>query len=221
MEKAKDEAQSGRFSIIPARAFDDNRITHAARTVLGLLGTYGDRDGWCWPSQTTLAKRLGVSRQSIQDRIDELVKLGYLLKRPRQRSNGSNTSCMYRILFDQDLETPDDKLQEEKPKEKPAPEPKLVSPFNMYAVAQAIAETCSMFFEANKGQLLKEAKIFTKLPGFSVERMKEVYEEPTGNWFLLDFRGKKGQSPTPKQIRETWLQYVNEPDEIANSVTYV
>lgn len=76
--------KSGHMSIIPSRAIDDRRLSHAAMRVLGALGTYGDRNGWCYPSQVTIAKRLGVTSAAINQHIKTLAKLGYIEKKDRK-----------------------------------------------------------------------------------------------------------------------------------------
>ena len=69
---------SGRFSIIPARAIDDPRLGKAALLVLCTLGTYSDRDGWSWPSISTMASRLRVTRRHISNGLRQLGQLGYI-----------------------------------------------------------------------------------------------------------------------------------------------
>ena len=59
-------SRSGRFAIIPARAIDDSRLGSAALRVLCAFGTYGDRDGRCFPRLETVAQRLGVTKQAVQ-----------------------------------------------------------------------------------------------------------------------------------------------------------
>lgn len=91
---------SGRFSVIPARAVDDKKLGKAALLVLVALGTYSDRDGWCWPSQTTIANRLGVSRPAVANQIKKLKQLGYIQIEPRFDSDGRQVSSKYRVLYD-------------------------------------------------------------------------------------------------------------------------
>jgi DNA-binding MarR family transcriptional regulator len=91
---------SARFSIIPARAIDDRHLSRPALHTLNALGTYTDPDGLCWPSQSTLAERLGVSRQAVGKHIAELVSLDYLEKRRQFDKNGAELPCLYRIRFD-------------------------------------------------------------------------------------------------------------------------
>ena len=45
-----------RFSIIPAKAISDKRISNAQLRTLAALGVYGDKNGWCYPKLSTLAE---------------------------------------------------------------------------------------------------------------------------------------------------------------------
>jgi DNA-binding transcriptional ArsR family regulator len=94
---------SGRFAIIPARAVEDRRLGPAAFRVLCCLGTYGDRDGWCWPSSSTMAERLGIRRQAVSRQFKALARLGYIEVQRQKRKDGGDTSNRYRILFDRAL----------------------------------------------------------------------------------------------------------------------
>jgi hypothetical protein len=94
---------SGRFAITPARAVEDWRLGDAAYRVLACLGTYADRDGWCWPSMPTLAERLGVTRQAVQRSIRQLAELGYIEVERRYRPDGTQDRNRYRLLFDRAL----------------------------------------------------------------------------------------------------------------------
>jgi DNA-binding transcriptional ArsR family regulator len=97
------ERKSGRFAVVPARAVEDRRLSPAALRVLCTLGTYGDRDGFCWPAMGTVAKRIGVTRQAVSQQITVLEELGYLEIRPQKRTDGGNTVHRYRLLFDRAL----------------------------------------------------------------------------------------------------------------------
>jgi len=89
-----------RYSIIPIRAVEDPQLQRAALRVLLSLGAYTDRDGYCYPSQSTLARRLRVSRQAVNRQIKVLVRLGYLQVTRRKSVGGGETSCLYRIYFE-------------------------------------------------------------------------------------------------------------------------
>ncbi len=104
--------RSGRFSIVPARAVEDRRLSAPAFRVLAALGTYSDEDGWCWPSFTTLAVQLGTKRQVVHRPVRELAKLGYLESKRTQRRDGGNATNRYRLLFDRALFVVRDQLSE-------------------------------------------------------------------------------------------------------------
>lgn len=90
-----------RFSIIPARAVADTELSRSALAVLAALGIYGDREGWCWPSQSTLGDILGISRQAVGRHVKTLVKRGYLeSKERRDPETDRQLTNKYRILFD-------------------------------------------------------------------------------------------------------------------------
>lgn len=65
--------------------------------VLAALTTYADDEGFCEPSQGTLAKRLGRSRPWANRVVADLASLGLLRKQGRARSNGGTTSCRYQL----------------------------------------------------------------------------------------------------------------------------
>jgi DNA-binding MarR family transcriptional regulator len=94
---------SGRFAVTPARAVEDRRLGDAAYRVLACLGTYAGKDGWCWPSTSTLAERLGVSRQAVQRSLRRLAAFGYIEVEHRRRADGSQDRNRYRLLFDRAL----------------------------------------------------------------------------------------------------------------------
>jgi hypothetical protein len=103
---------SGRFAITPARAVEDERLGDAAYRLLACLGTYADKDGWCWPSMPTLADRLGITRQAVQRSIRQLAEIGYIEVEPRRRPDGSQDRNRYRLLFDRALFEVRDRTEE-------------------------------------------------------------------------------------------------------------
>ena len=90
-----------RFSITPASAVSDESLTDSIYRTLAAIGLYGDKNGWCWPRQTTLAKIRGVSRKTINIHIKELTGLGYLNIQPRyDEETGAQKSNMMQVKFD-------------------------------------------------------------------------------------------------------------------------
>ena len=97
-----------KYSRVPEAAFPDWRISSPALRVLGILCRYTDKNGYCFPSQSTIAKRLGLARSTINYHIKKLRQLGYLQIERRTTSSGGETSCLYRITTPPEADSPDD-----------------------------------------------------------------------------------------------------------------
>lgn len=91
---------SPRYSIAPAAAMKDARLTPCAKALLGLLGTYTDRQGWCHPKQTELALHLGVRREYVSRTIRVLVEIGYVETRSFSASRRGRVALEYRVRTD-------------------------------------------------------------------------------------------------------------------------
>lgn len=90
-----------RFSITPAAATTDNELPDSVFRTLAVIGIYGDKNGWCWPSQSTLAELRNVSRKTINVHIKHLTSMGYLNIAPRyDEETGAQKSNMMQIKFD-------------------------------------------------------------------------------------------------------------------------
>lgn len=101
-----DLAKHGQFSIIPARALDDIRFDSKDRhlRIYLVLGTYANRDGWCFPSLGTISKRVGVSPATVSTTMKDLEEWGYILVvRSIHKEGESNQSNRYRIIYDAEL----------------------------------------------------------------------------------------------------------------------
>ena len=88
-----------RFSITPAAAVADPKISDSVFRTLACLGVFGDKDGWCWPALATIAKMRGVSKTRVSQDIKILAEHGYIQKKP-QFKNAAQVVNKYRILFD-------------------------------------------------------------------------------------------------------------------------
>lgn len=91
---------TARYSIFAARAVFDMNLTAAELRVLAALGTYSNGEGWCFPSQTTLAERLGLTRQTISGAIKNLVQKGYVETRVRTAKGRGKVGYDYRVVLD-------------------------------------------------------------------------------------------------------------------------
>jgi hypothetical protein len=95
----RDSGEDMRYSIIPGRAVDDQRLTRIHFRILAYLGRFNSRRGWCRLSQTKLAQKFDVRRQAVNKAVGELVQWRHIEKQSQAESGES--FCLYRILIDQ------------------------------------------------------------------------------------------------------------------------
>lgn len=97
-----------RYSIIPSRFFEDDRLKPSHFKVMGYLGKHSDRSGWMKLSQTKAAAtdNIGIARETVCRAIADLVEWGYVEKRSKKETKRS--ICFYRILMDAREEPTDD-----------------------------------------------------------------------------------------------------------------
>lgn len=91
-----------RYSILPARAVFDKRLSLSEKVVLAALGSYTDGDGWCFPGQKELCDRLGIARSTVCAAIKRLssAEIGYLEVRPRTARGRGKVGNEYRVRTD-------------------------------------------------------------------------------------------------------------------------
>jgi DNA-binding MarR family transcriptional regulator len=73
-------------------------LTPTLKLVLMALADAADKQGVCWPSISTLAKKCSVSTRTVQRSLRALVDQGLLIAEARRRGDGSSTSNRYRLL---------------------------------------------------------------------------------------------------------------------------
>jgi hypothetical protein len=134
--------------------------------------------------------------------LNKLVEFGYVEKKSRKRVNGSTTSCLYRIIYEDntlelpDFEEPDVVVVHPAEKEKPKAEG-----INLFSFAKVLASVCQIDFNLNKARLFKEAKDL-HAAGYTEGNVLAIYGSD-GVWYSDDFRGKKGELPNLGTIRVT------------------
>lgn len=89
-----------RYSIAPAAAYRDQRLTPVAKALIGLLGTHNEKNGWVHPKQTELAEALSVSREYVSRTLRTLVTLGYVETRSFSESRRGRVALEYRVRTD-------------------------------------------------------------------------------------------------------------------------
>ena len=77
--------------------YEDQELSHRAKTVYIYLKDHSNKEGTCWPGINTIATGLKLSRSTVKRALEDLVKAGLLEKSSRWRENGSLTSNLYRI----------------------------------------------------------------------------------------------------------------------------
>lgn len=70
----------------------------AEKLVLVALADYADQSGYCFPRVSLLASRASISERGIQRILSKLEKRGLIIRQPRYRSDGGQTSSGYTIL---------------------------------------------------------------------------------------------------------------------------
>jgi len=86
------------FTAIPNHLFSVPGMDANTWALLNALAHYANKEGYCFPSQSTLGEDLGRSRAWVNKYISKLVEMGVIEKQQRKRlSDNGNTSCGYYI----------------------------------------------------------------------------------------------------------------------------
>lgn len=89
---------SSGFTAIPKSLYGNYGLDVNTWALFNALAHYANTDGFCFPSQSTLAHDLGRSRAWVNKYISKLVEIGLVEKEHRTRSSDNgNTSCGYII----------------------------------------------------------------------------------------------------------------------------
>src|SRR3712207_4564396 len=86
-----------RYGIVRADWIDHPEVGDDEIAVLAILALHADAEGVCWPSQQTIANRLGRSRPWVIAVINRLVELGLVERTRRRHESGGLRSCLYRL----------------------------------------------------------------------------------------------------------------------------
>ena len=84
------------FGVIPEWIIYAPISAQAIRLYL-VLSRYADNDGECYPSHSTLGKRMGVSVSTVKRAIKELEKINAVEVINRMKENGDYSSNLYRL----------------------------------------------------------------------------------------------------------------------------
>lgn len=78
--------------------YGDQELEARAKMVCLYLHDRANKDGESWYAIDSIARDLHLSRSTVKRAIQDLLRLGWIEKRPRYRENGGCTSNLYRIL---------------------------------------------------------------------------------------------------------------------------
>ena len=85
-----------RLAVMPEDWFMNPDVGADEIAVLATLALHA-RDGSCFPSQGLLARLLNRSRPWVNKTITRLVELGLITRTHRQRDDGGERACLYRL----------------------------------------------------------------------------------------------------------------------------
>ncbi len=89
--------EKGSFTTVPIKMVEG--MDAQSQVVFMHICKYLNDEGSCWPSMNRLAKDCGMSRRTVQRRIDLLVEKNVLSTEKRHREDGSYTSSLYRVVL--------------------------------------------------------------------------------------------------------------------------
>lgn len=213
------------------------RILKGARLAVFLsIALHIDDESVSFPSAETISEETGYSIREVLRSVKELEKLKIIkVSRQHRKSNRYKVLQMARFgrLSDKKSvkevtqDAPKVTLKPRKMLQKSPQEDSLIKNKQieeestapkkhgaaLYEIAVILSEVCEMDFELNKGQLFREAKsLITSSASIPVtpELLRANYNGH-GYWTEHDWRGQKGQRPTPAQIRQTWGKWLTAP----------
>lgn len=74
---------------------DDDNISANARLIYFALSKFADKDGKCYPSFATLAKKTKLTDRTIRKYIPELIKNNWIRKEQRKKEGGAWENNLY------------------------------------------------------------------------------------------------------------------------------
>jgi DNA-binding transcriptional regulator YhcF (GntR family) len=90
-----------------------------AKQIMFYLINRANAEGTCFPSARTIASDCGVSERTIQRNMKVLLEKGFVIKENRYRENGGQSSNLYKLQVEHEINNnqtngEDEKIKEEK-----------------------------------------------------------------------------------------------------------
>jgi hypothetical protein len=92
------------YSIMPARAIQDDKMHGTTLRVLGAICLHANKYGIAWPSRTTLGRHVSRDPRTISRHTARLVQLGYLRRLDPRRypvpRKGAGYTSRFQVLYE-------------------------------------------------------------------------------------------------------------------------
>jgi len=127
----KEKPPTRTYSVLPARAVQDDNLAHNTLRVLGAICIHTNAYGICWPSLLTLARHVSLRAETVSRHVQKLIKAGYIRKLQRKaypihiKRKSPGITNRYQVLFNGNDPLPT-KEQFEAPRPKIVEEPSQV-----------------------------------------------------------------------------------------------
>jgi hypothetical protein len=92
-------SDTGPFAIVPVWLLRTGLSSAALLIYTTLAGKYADREGRAWPRRRTLAEETGLSLDTVDRSVKELIEKGGLIKDRRWKDDGGSTSSVYTLCY--------------------------------------------------------------------------------------------------------------------------
>jgi len=97
------------FTMIENKTIRNKKLTIYQKMAYIVLCNYANDQNTCFPSYQTIAKGVGCTRRKVINIINELVKMGLIIKHQRKTTGGDATANEYEILlYDEYCAPPDE-----------------------------------------------------------------------------------------------------------------
>src|ERR1700736_1935003 len=92
------ERTAHRYVRVPAIVIEDHRrLGHATLRVYCCLRSFANAEGVCWPSVSTIGKRLGMARSTVSEHLAILARRGHLRSEATSRRDKGRAVNLYRF----------------------------------------------------------------------------------------------------------------------------
>lgn len=201
--------------------------------LLALADHANDEGENAYPSLDLLVRKTKLTRQTVISALQALEASGYINKIGRSRKGTSEYKINADLLgstqytstqFTMGVNSVDYQGKPSIPEPsynhtEPLPAPKILSEKQAekkkqyYPIMLALSEVTGLSFTINGKVLGEAAKNLLRDERVSPELIRSIYSQG-GVWYRQDWRGKRGEKPTLRQINETIFKFEKTDDVV-------